>query len=100
MTYRRHKYNEILHRAGDHYSEEKPEETGEKTELRGQDRSDKRACARYRGKMMSEQNPLVHRVVVVPVVQPVRRRFARIVQDSDLRGYEAVIEFVGNRKDS
>ena len=46
--------------------------------------------------MVPEQHPLVRRVVVLPVVEPVRGRDARVVEHRDLRREERRVVAVGD----
>ncbi len=89
---------EVLHGSGEHDADDEPEETGEIAELRGQHGPHERPRPTDRCEMVAEEDPPVGRVVVVPVIEPVRRRHPQIVQDRDLGRQERRVVAVGDRE--
>ena len=75
-----------------------PEQPRREPELRGQDGTEQRARAGNRREVVAEQHPLVRRVVVVAVLQSVRRRDAPVVEHHDLRRQERAVEAVRERR--
>src|SRR5579884_723863 len=84
--------DEILNRAGQNRSDHDPEETGKKTELRRQYRSEERPRAGNRRKMMSEEYPAIGRLEIVIVPEPMGRGNPSIVQLHDPFGKEAAVK--------
>ena len=66
----------VLYRTGEHYAEDNPQRTRQITHLRSQYGADQGACARNRGKVVSEQYAFVCRHIVQTVIVPLGGREA------------------------
>lgn len=75
-----------------------PQKTGQESELRGEDRPDKRACARYRGEVVAEQNIFICGMIVPAVLECVGRSRDPVIKDQNLGYYEFRVESVGERE--
>ena len=89
-----------MHRAGEADADDEPDQPGRVAELRREHRADERTGAGDRGEVMAEQHPAAGRMIVLAVVQRVRRRDARVVERHDPRGDEGAVVAVGDRQDA
>src|SRR5690606_13853079 len=96
VPHRGHEYYEIVNSARQDDPYEYPQIPGQDAELRRQHGADERPRPGNGGEMVPEQNPLVRRVVILPVVHRISGRLSRIVECRDLGRYEAVIVTVKN----
>ena len=74
VPHRGHQDDHVVHGPGQDRAEHHPEEAGEIAELGGQHRPYQRARPGDGRKMVAEEHPLRHRVIVLPVIQPVGGR--------------------------
>ncbi len=69
----------VLHRAGQDDADDDPDRPGQETHLRREHGPDERTRPRYRGEVVPEEHPPVHRLEVPAVVEPLGRRRPRVV---------------------
>src|SRR5271166_1111862 len=100
VTYRSYQHGEVMHAAGQHRSDQDPQESRSEAELRGQSWSDQRPSACDRGKVMAEQHPLRRGHVVVAVFVGVSWSCAAIVENQDLGCDKGAVVTVGEREDT
>ena len=97
--HRRREDDEVVHRAAEHDAEGQPQQSRQIPELRRQHRPDQRPRAGDGREVMPEEHPLVGRHVVLPVVEPMRRRDPRVIERHHLRREEGGVVAVADRGD-
>ena len=99
-AYRSEQHDEVLHRAGDDDAGQDPQRSGQVAHLRGEDRADQRTGAGDRREMMTVEDDLVGRDVILAVVVSYRRRRPAVVEHQDFFGDELAVEPVGDEIDA
>ena len=87
----RNEDGEVLHTAREHGADEEPQESGSEAELRSERGTDQRSGAGDGGEVVSEENPLWRRNVVVAVFERVRGCSAAVVKRERLGGDERAV---------
>src|SRR5690606_39167666 len=72
-TGRNNQHQKILYRTGQYYTDQEPDGSGQITHLRGQDRTDQRACTGNCSKVMAKQNTVIGWHIVQTIGQTMRR---------------------------
>ena len=98
--HRGRQHEHVLHRAGQTDADHQPEQAGHVAVLDRQHRADQRAGPGDRGEVMAEQHPLVGRMIVLPIVELMRRRRSQIVEHRHLRGQESAVIAIGDGEDA
>src|SRR6185369_598356 len=75
---------EIVHSAAETHTDHEPQQPRQESELGSQYGADQRSRAGNRGEVMSKQNPLVSRVIVMTIEHRLRRHRPRVVQGQHL----------------
>src|ERR1700719_1511547 len=94
---RRYHHNKILHAPRDHRSNQNPDKARRESKLCSQCRAHQRPRSRDSRKMMTEENPLRRRHIVVSVFVNMRWSHPRIIQSESLRGDECAVVTIANR---
>ena len=74
-----------------------PKRSGQKTELRGEHRTDQRAGPGDRGEMMTERHPAIGRHEILAVIHHERGRGALVVQDENFCREPLAVEAIADR---
>ena len=98
--HRRRQHEHVLHRAGQTDADDEPEQAGHVAVLDRQHGADERAGAGDSREVMAEQDPLVGRMVVLPIVEFVRGRLLEIVEHRHLRGQEGAVVAIRDGEDA
>ena len=93
-------HHEVLDCTGKHHASQDPQHAGQVAHLCGQHRTNQRTGTGNRGKVVTEQHPLVGRHIVQTVVVTPGRCHARGIQTQYLVGNEQTVVAVGNQVDT
>ena len=89
-----------MHRAAKRRTDEHPEHAGQVTELRGKHGADQRTGSGNRGKMVTEDDPLVGFDEVTSVTVHLGRRRTQVVKREHLRHQPRGMETVADRENA
>ena len=98
--HRRRQRDEVVHRPAQDDAEGEPQQARQIPELRRQHRPDQRPGPGDGREVMPEEHPLVGRDVVLPVLEPMRRRDAGVIERHHLRGEESRVVAIPDRRHS
>ena len=87
----------ILDGSGEANSDDQPNQSGHIPKLDCQDRADQWSCPRDCGKVMAEQDPSIGRMVILPVIKPMRGCDSLCIQHRNSGRQKRAVESVSDR---
>jgi hypothetical protein len=95
-AHRRGQHEHVLDSPRETDTDEKPEQPRHVAILDRQHRTDERAGPGNGGEVMAEEDPFLGRMIILAVIEEVRRRRAEIVNHRDAGGEESAVVTVGD----
>ena len=93
-------HEHVLHRAGQAHADDEPQQAGHVAILNREHRSDQRSRAGDRREVVAKEHPLVGRVIILSVVERMRRRDVLVIEREHLRRQKRGVVAIGNRQDA